>query len=100
MERDPRGVSDSEHITQVFEIFAAESRLTITQEKVGKKSDEPASLPALLDTVGVIGVAVSMDALYAHISATQQLDWLTQGDIVSIRSLVKVRSERHLNGTT
>jgi len=68
-----RGISDSEHITHVVEMFAAESRLTIAQEKVPKKSSEAAALPALLDAINIEGAVVSMDALYAHISDTQQV---------------------------
>ena len=157
-----KGVSDSQHITHVVEMFAAESRLTIAQEKVSRKSGEPASLPALLDTVDVTGAIVSMDALYAHtsntrevlkrgadyivaikgnqptlhdevvnyfeqayaihyegidvtrsssedqshgrfeqrvVTATQQLDWLPQAEAWNIRTLVEVRSERHLDGS-
>ena len=68
-----RGTSDSEHITHVVEMFAAETRLTIAQEKVPEKSSEPVALPALLDTVKMDGAIVSMDALYAHVSSTQQV---------------------------
>lgn len=68
-----RGISKSEHITHVVEIFAAETRLTIAQKKVPEKSSEPAALPTLLDTVKIDGAIVSMDALYAHVSSTQQV---------------------------
>jgi predicted transposase YbfD/YdcC len=68
-----RGISNSEHITHVVEMFAAETRLTIAQQKVPEKSSEPAALPTLLDTVKIDGAIVSMDALYAHVSSTQQV---------------------------
>lgn len=66
-----RGISDSEHITHVVEMFAAESSLTIAQEKVPEKSSEACALPALLNTLDVKGAIVSMDALYAHIADTK-----------------------------
>jgi predicted transposase YbfD/YdcC len=63
-----KGVSDKEHITHLVELFAAESRLVIAQQKVPTKSGESKALPALLDVTDVRGSLVSMDALYAHIS--------------------------------
>lgn len=68
-----KGISDSTHIVHVVEMFAAESGLTIAQEKVPEKSSEPAALPALLDSVNVTGAIVSMDALYATVSNTQEV---------------------------
>jgi len=80
-----RGISDSEHITHIVEMFAAESRLMIAQEKVPDKSCEPAALPALLDTVNVVGAIVSMDALYAHISDIKQVTARGADYIVGIK---------------
>jgi predicted transposase YbfD/YdcC len=62
-----RGVSDSEHVSHIVELFAAESRLIIAQEKVPDKASERKALPSLLDSVDVKGAIVTMDALYAHV---------------------------------
>ena len=62
-----RGISDSEHVSHIVELFAAESRLIIAQEKVPDKASERKALPALLDSVDVKGAIVTMDALYAHV---------------------------------
>lgn len=50
-----RGISTSEHITHLVELFASESRLTLAQEKVSNNTGERIALPALLDTVDVRG---------------------------------------------
>lgn len=68
-----RGVSDSEHLTHIVELFAAESRLTIAQEKVPEKAGEAQALPILLDTIDVRGAIVSMDALYAHVNDVNEV---------------------------
>ena len=68
-----RGVSNSEHVTHIVELFAAERCLTIAQEKVPNKKDERCALPALLDTIEVKGAIVSMDALYAHVDDIEQV---------------------------
>jgi len=68
-----RGVSDNEHISHIVELFAAESRLVITQEKVPDKAGERHALPALLDSLDVIGSIVTMDALYAHVSDIEEV---------------------------
>lgn len=68
-----RGISTSEHITHLVELFASESRLTLAQEKVPNKAGERIALPALLDTVDVQGAIVSMDALYAHVTDIQEV---------------------------
>lgn len=68
-----RGISDNEHITHIVELFAAENRLVIAQEKVPDKRGEASALPALLDMVDVKGAIVSMDALYANIDALNQV---------------------------
>jgi predicted transposase YbfD/YdcC len=63
-----RGISDSEHVSHIVELFAAESRLIIAQEKVPDKASERKALPSLLDSVDVKGAIVTIDALYAHIT--------------------------------
>lgn len=63
-----RGISDSEHISHIVELFAAENRLIIAQEKVPDKASERKALPSLLDSVNVKGAIVTMDALYAHVA--------------------------------
>jgi predicted transposase YbfD/YdcC len=62
-----RGVSDSDHIAHIVELFAVEGRLVIAQEKVPDKASERQALPTLLDSVDVKGAIVTMDALYAHV---------------------------------
>jgi hypothetical protein len=68
-----RGVSDNEHITHIVELFAADTCLTIAQEKVPDKAGERSALPILLDAIDVKGTIVSMDALYAHITDMQEV---------------------------
>ena len=63
-----RGISDSDHVSHIVELFAAESRLIIAQEKVPDKASERKALPSLLDSVDVKDAIVTMDALYAHIA--------------------------------
>lgn len=48
-----RGVSNHEHVSHIVELFAAERRLVIAQEKVPDKASERYALPALLDSVDV-----------------------------------------------
>jgi predicted transposase YbfD/YdcC len=66
-----RGVSDNEHITHIVELFAAERRIVIAQEKVPEKRDERQALPQLLNVVNVEGALVSVDALFCHRSDLQ-----------------------------
>lgn len=68
-----RGISKGEHISHLVELFAAESRLVIAQEKVPNKRGEATALPRLLDTVDIRGAIVSIDALYAHISEVKEI---------------------------
>ena len=68
-----RGVSDSDHITHIVELFAAEKRLVITQEKVPDKASERQALPALLDSIDVKGAIITMDALYTHVGDVQEV---------------------------
>jgi predicted transposase YbfD/YdcC len=68
-----RGVSDSEHVAHIVELFAAEKRLIIAQERVPDKAGERQALPALLDSVDVKGAIVTMDALYAHIADVEEV---------------------------
>lgn len=80
-----RGISKGEHISHLVELFAAESRLVIAQEKVANKRGEATALPALLDTVDVRGAIVSLDALYAHISDIKEIMNRGADYIVSIK---------------
>jgi predicted transposase YbfD/YdcC len=61
-----RGISDSEHLTHIVELFATENRLVIAQEKVPDKAGEAKALSTLLESINVQGAIISMDALYAH----------------------------------
>lgn len=61
-----RGVSDKEHISHIVELFAVESRLVITQEKVPDKKCERTALSSLLESVDVTGAIISMDAHYLY----------------------------------
>jgi predicted transposase YbfD/YdcC len=67
------GVSDSDHITHIVELFAAENRLVIAQEKVPDKANEQRALPALLDSIDVKGAIITMDALYAHLADIEEV---------------------------
>jgi predicted transposase YbfD/YdcC len=68
-----KGISDKEHINHIVELFAAEGRLVIAQEKVPVKADERQALPALLDTIDVKGAIISVDALYAHVDDLNEI---------------------------
>lgn len=68
-----KGASDNTHVSHIVELFSAESRLVIAQEKVPDKAGERQALPALLDSVNVEGAIVTMDALYAHVSDIEQV---------------------------
>lgn len=68
-----RGVSDSDHITHIVELFAAEKRLVIAQERVPDKAGERQALPALLDSIDVKEAIITMDALYAHIADIEEV---------------------------
>lgn len=61
-----RGISDNEHITHLVELFAAESRITIAQERVPDKACERKALGALLNTIDISGAVISMDAHYTY----------------------------------
>jgi predicted transposase YbfD/YdcC len=61
-----RGVSDNEHVSQLVELFAVDSRIVIAQERVHNKTCERAALPRLLDCINVQGAILSMDAHYAY----------------------------------
>lgn len=80
-----RGISDSEHVTHIVELFAAEKRLIIAQEKVPDKASERQALPALLDSVNVKGAIVTMDALYAHVSDIEEVVQREADYIVGIK---------------
>lgn len=61
-----RGVSDQEHITHLVELFAAENRIVIAQERVPDKACERSALPELLKAIDVHGAIISMDAHYTY----------------------------------
>lgn len=67
------GASDSDHINHIVELFAAENRLVIAQEKVPDKAREQQALPALLDSIDIRGAIVTMDALYAHLADVKEV---------------------------
>jgi predicted transposase YbfD/YdcC len=68
-----RGVSDNEHISHLVELFAAESKLVIRQEKVPDKSCERKALPELLKGIDICGAIVSFDA---HFNYTEELKYV------------------------
>ena len=67
-----RGVSTDEHLVHLVELFAAEQRLVLAQEKVPDKSSEPKVIEALLKDIDVRGALISTDALFAHHGRAQQ----------------------------
>jgi predicted transposase YbfD/YdcC len=67
-----KGVSTGEHLVHLVELFAAEQKLVLTQEKVPDKSSEPKVIEALLKDIDVNGALISTDALFAHAARAQQ----------------------------
>lgn len=67
-----RGVSRDDHLVHVVELFAAEKRLVLAQEKVPDKSSEPKVVDALLKDIDVCGALISTDALFAHVANAQK----------------------------
>jgi len=67
-----KGVSTDEHLVHLVELFAAEQKLVLAQEKVPDKSSEPKVIEALLKDVDVNGALISTDALFAHTVRAQQ----------------------------
>jgi len=67
-----KGVSSDEHLVHLVELFAAEQKLVLAQEKVPDKSSEPKVIEALLKDVDVNGALISTDALFAHTTRAQQ----------------------------
>ena len=67
-----RGVSTDEHLVHLVELFAAEQKLVLAQEKVPDKSSEPRVIEALLKDVDVKGALISTDALFAQTERAQQ----------------------------
>lgn len=67
-----KGVSTDERLVHLVELFAAEQKLVLAQEKVPNKSSEPKVIEALLKDVDVNGALISTDALFAHITRAQQ----------------------------
>ncbi|MDE3055156.1 MAG: ISAs1 family transposase [Verrucomicrobiota bacterium] len=76
------GTSDDQHVSHIVELFAAEQRLVIAQEKVNERQ----ALPALLDSVNVEGAIVTMDALFAHVKDIEQVLQRKADYIVGIKS--------------
>jgi predicted transposase YbfD/YdcC len=67
-----RGASTDAHLVHLVELFAAEQKLVLAQEKVPDKSSEPKVIEALLKDVNVNGALISTDALFAHTARAQQ----------------------------
>ncbi len=67
-----KGASTDEHMVHLVELFAAEQRLVLAQEKVPDKSSEPKVVEALLKDIDVSGALISTDALFAHIAHAQK----------------------------
>jgi hypothetical protein len=61
-----RGVSNNEHVSHLVELFAAQSRLVIRQERVPDKSCERKALPQLLGNIDVKGAIISFDAHFTY----------------------------------
>jgi len=68
-----KGVSSGDNLVHLVELFAAEQKLVLAQEKVPDKSSEPKVIDALLKDVDVTGALISMDALFAHIPSAQKI---------------------------
>ncbi len=68
-----KGASTSSKLMHVVELFAAENRLVLAQEKVPDKTTEPKALPALLENIDVEGALISMDALFTNAGVVQQI---------------------------
>lgn len=67
-----KGASTDEHLAHLVELFAAEQKLVLAQEKVPDKSSEPKVIEALLKDIEVKGALISTDALFAHTERAQQ----------------------------
>jgi len=67
-----KGASTDEYLVHLVELFAAEQRLVIAQEKVPDKSSEPKVIEALLKDIDVSGALISTDALFANTTRAQQ----------------------------
>jgi len=67
-----KGASTDDHLVHLVELFAAEQRLVLAQEKVPDKSSEPKVIDALLKDIDVNGALISTDALFAHIPKAQK----------------------------
>lgn len=67
-----KGASTDERLVHLVELFAAEKRLVLAQEKVPDKSSEPKVIEALLNDIDVSGALISADALFAHTARAQQ----------------------------
>ena len=68
-----KGASTSGELMHVVEVFAAENRFVLAQEKVPDKTTEPKALPALLENIDVEGALISMDALFTNGCVVQQI---------------------------
>lgn len=68
-----RGVSTNEHISHLVELFAAQSRIVIKQERVADKSCERKALPELLKDIDVRGAIISFDA---HFTYNEELQYV------------------------
>lgn len=68
-----RGASKFDNIVHLVELYASESGLVITQERVPDKTNELAAIPAILESVDVKGAILSLDALFAQKSVVEKI---------------------------
>lgn len=61
-----RGASKNNHLTHIVELFAAENKLTLYQERVPNKKNELAAVAPILEAVNVEGTLISMDAMFTQ----------------------------------
>ncbi len=67
-----KGASTTDSLVHLVELFAAEQRLVLAQEKVPDKSSELKVIDALLKDIDVNGALISTDALFAHVASAQK----------------------------
>lgn len=70
---------------QMVGLYATDSGVLITSEKVPEKRSEPLALPALLKAVDIAGAIVTMDAAYAHAKDLKEVTERRADYIVAIK---------------
>ena len=70
---------------QMVGLYATDSGVLITSEKVPEKRSEPLALPALLKAVDIAGAIVTMDAAYAHAKDLKEVTEKRTDYIVAIK---------------